>query len=460
MRDKSGDVNILIVEDSPTQAEALSYTLTQRGYNVSIAPNGRKALNAIRKQRPTLVISDIVMPEMDGFDLCREIKKNLKDIPVILLTALCDPADVLKGLECGADNFITKPYDENYLLARIHHILINAKLRSESKMQMGVELFFRGSKYFITSERQQILDLLLSTYETAVMKNMELKEVQEELEAVNGRLENMVQERTRALLAEMEERKKAEEQVRRLNVELEQRIRERTAQLEEANEDLKSFSYSISHDLKSPLRWISGFSQILLQKHGEELNEESKALVDKIIGSTETMQMLINGILKFSRAGQTEITLTDIDTNNMVKGIVEELAAGAGGRDIRFKIDALLPAVSDALVVRQIFYNLLSNAVKFTRGKEHAEIEVGGSEKEGEKIYYVKDNGAGFDPRYAEKLFCVFQRLHSTNEFEGTGIGLAIVKRFINKLSGRVWAEGAVGQGATFYFTLPKAKEI
>ena len=189
------------MEDSPTQAEELHYILEKNGYQAVIAHNGREALDMLATKKPILVISDIVMPEMDGFELCRRIKGNdaLKEIPVILLTALSDPEDVLRGLECGADNFIIKPYDESYLIARVHHMLINTELRKGSKLQIGVEIFFKEQKYFITSERQQILDLLLSTYETAVMKNHELKTVQEKLEVLNEQLEEKVSERTAEL---------------------------------------------------------------------------------------------------------------------------------------------------------------------------------------------------------------------------------------------------------------------
>ena len=193
--------DILIVEDSPTQAEELQYNLEKNGYQAVVAHNGREALDMLCAKKPILVISDIVMPEMDGFELCRRIKENdaLKEIPIILLTALSDPEDVLRGLECGADNFIIKPYDENYLIARVHHMLINTELRKVSKVQMGVEIFFKERKYFITSERQQILDLLLTTYETAVMKNCELKAVRKKLEVLNEQLEKKVEERTKEL---------------------------------------------------------------------------------------------------------------------------------------------------------------------------------------------------------------------------------------------------------------------
>ncbi|MEW5979018.1 MAG: response regulator [Acidobacteriota bacterium] len=208
----NNQTEVLIVEDSRTQAERLAYVLEQHGYNVSVARTGREALALMRQRPPTLVVSDIVMPEMDGYELCRLIKSEagLRDIPVMLLTSLADPVDVVKGLECGADNFITKPYDEKYLLSRIQYILINRELHKTDKMQMGIEVFFAGRKYFITSERQQILNLLLSTYETAVQRNQQLIQTQNELKALNERLEEIVADRTASLQAEIQERVRAE----------------------------------------------------------------------------------------------------------------------------------------------------------------------------------------------------------------------------------------------------------
>jgi two-component system cell cycle sensor histidine kinase/response regulator CckA len=213
----NNQAEILIVEDSPTQAEQLKYILEEEGHHISVAYNGKEALSSINKHKPTIVVSDIVMPEMDGYQLCRHIKteEKLDEIPVILLTALSDPKDVVRGLECGADNFIVKPYDEKYLLSRIQYILTNLELRKKEKTQLGVQLFFGGRKYFITSERQQILDLLLSTYETAVQKNNELIKAQDELRTLNDKLEEKVGERTVALEAEIIERKRVEENLRK-----------------------------------------------------------------------------------------------------------------------------------------------------------------------------------------------------------------------------------------------------
>jgi len=203
---------ILIVEDSSTQDEMLKFLLEKHDYHVSVANNGMGALELMNKHKPKLVITDIIMPEMDGYQLCRHIKENeyLKDVPVILLTALSEPDDILKGLECGAEYFITKPYEEKYLISRIQYVFANKLMHETDKLQMGIEIVFGNKKYYITSERQQILNLLLSTYETAVQKNLELLRIQDELKILNEELEEKVEERTKSLRVEVKERKRAE----------------------------------------------------------------------------------------------------------------------------------------------------------------------------------------------------------------------------------------------------------
>lgn len=225
LKNPKEEIEILIVEDSPLQAEILKSILEQHHYrHIVVANDGKEALALINKHKPTILISDIIMPEMDGYQLCRYIKAdaNLKDIPVILLTTLSNSKDVIKALECGANRFITKPYDEDYLLSNIQSILANRQLWKTEKVPMGVNIFFSGERYFITADPQQILDLLLSTYETAVRKNLELIQAQAELEAMNERLEEKVKERTAALIAEIAERKKVEEQLRKLSQAIEQ----------------------------------------------------------------------------------------------------------------------------------------------------------------------------------------------------------------------------------------------
>ena len=207
---------ILIVEDSPTQAELLKYILEEHDFGVVVARNGREAFDSILNFKPTLVITDIAMPEMDGYELCHRVRSDerIADVPVILLTSLSDPEDVFKGLECGADNFISKPYEQDYLLARIYNLLDNVHLRNREKMQTSTEVFVGGQKRLITSNHAQILDLLLSTYEAAVQKNRELAKARDELAKLNVQLEEKVLERTASLAVEIAERRQAEEELK------------------------------------------------------------------------------------------------------------------------------------------------------------------------------------------------------------------------------------------------------
>jgi two-component system sensor histidine kinase/response regulator len=447
-------IKILIAEDSPTQAEQLRHLLEENGYKVTVAADGEQAMAAIAKEKQDIVISDIVMPGMDGYSLCKRIKSKpeMKDTPVILVTSLSSPQDIIRGLECGADNFVTKPYEGNYLLSRIQYILTNRELRTGEKMQVGAEIVFSGKKYFITSERQQILDLLLSTYETAVEKNLELIKSRDELKQLNEQLEEKVKERTADLTAEVAERKRAEREIRRLNAELEQRVIERTAELEVANKELEAFSYSVSHDLRAPLRAIDGFSGILLQQHGAQMSPEAQRYQSLIRANVRQMARLIDDLLSFSRLSRQPLKRELVAPAEIVRQALDDLGHEQTNRQISVK--ELLACHADPALLKQVFVNLLSNAIKYTSRREAALVQVGCFNSNGETVYFVKDNGVGFDMKYADKLFGVFQRFHRAEEYEGTGVGLAIVQRIVHRHGGRVWAEAEVDKGATFNFTL------
>ncbi len=245
------------------------------------------------------------------------------------------------------------------------------------------------------------------------------------------------------------------ERVKILN-EMNEKLTKRTEKLEDANQELEAFAYSVSHDLRAPLRAIDGFSRIVIEDYEDKLDDEGKRFLNIIRENTQKMGQLIDDILLLSRASRQEMEFTKIDMEELVKRVYEEQKASSQAQNVELKLKTLPPSYGDLVLIQQVLNNLIANSLKFTEPKNERVIEVGSTNGKTEIIYYVKDNGVGFDMNYQAKLFGLFQRLHSTNEFEGTGVGLSIVQRVIRRHGGSVWGEGELNEGATFYFSIPK----
>jgi signal transduction histidine kinase len=274
--------------------------------------------------------------------------------------------------------------------------------------------------------------------------------------AVRRRIEGSLRQARDDLQVELEERKQREEEIRKLN----QELAKQATELETSNKELESFAYSVSHDLRAPLRHVVGFSELLQKQASSSLDDKSRRYVQTVLESTKRMGNLIDDLLGFSRIGRAETRKAAVNLEQLVREVVAELAQDTRGRDIAWKIGALPVCYGDRSMLKVALVNLVSNAVKFTRMRTPAEIEIGCAEEgQNETEVFIRDNGAGFDMQYANKLFGVFQRLHRSEEFEGTGIGLATAQRIIHRHGGKIWAEGAVDRGATFYFSLPKTQD-
>jgi len=439
MGKRGNTLKILIVEDSPTQAETLKYNLEEQGHQVIHAMNGRDALAILNDQKPDMVISDIIMPAMDGFELCRNIKANerLRRTPVILLTSLSDPQDVFRAVQCGADQFVTKPYDEKRLLDTIEHLLHDKNLNDREEDRRGIHISYRGEKYLITSNRRQILNLLLSTYETARAKNIELIRTQDELKSLNDTLEEMVNNRTIALQAKNEE----------LNTVLQQLWQ--AAKLATMGE----LASSIAHELNNPLATVSlRIESLTAQTSQDDLRRRELEIIGQEV---ERMGNLVTNLLQFSRRSQKQISTVDI--REEIEKTIELIHYHFRKNNIRVvrEFAAEVPGIlADRQQLRQLFLNLFTNAGDAMPKGGTLTIRIAAQAEEKKIFIEIADTGIGIPPEILPK---VMEPFYSTKpEGKGTGLGLAICRRIAQEHGGMldITSEGIPGRGTKVRITL------
>lgn len=362
----------MIVDDEAAQMRALCETLRDHGYETVGFGSANAALGAIAEGKFDLILSDLMMPEMDGIGFLRAAQRQDPELVGIIMTGHGTIDTAVEAMKVGALDYILKPFKLSVILPVLSRALAMRRLRAE-------------------------------------------------------------------------------------NAELARCVRRRTQELEAANRELEAFSYSVSHDLRAPLRAVDGYSRLLQDQFGPQLPAEAQRLVQTVRDSGQRMAGLIEALLRLSRLGRQPLERRPVELAALVRDGVEELRREQGDRAVDVRVGPLPDCVGDPTLLRQVVINLLSNAFKYTRRTPEPVVEVGTRTEAGEAAYFVRDNGAGFDMSQAHRLGVVFQRLHGEHEFEGTGVGLALVQRIVQRHGGRLWAQGAVGRGATFFFTLGEA---
>lgn len=518
---------LLVIDDSVTFREGVRSALEQQGFAVTVAASGEEGLGIAAHLRPTAIIVDGVLPGIDGSTVIRRVRLDaaLRRTPCLLLTASEGPEGELRALDAGADAYVRKEHGIEMLLARLDAMLRSAEHRAVApatdsalgpKRILAVddsETFLaevtaalQGESYDVVCARsgEQALELLAVQTVDCILLDLSMPGLGGErtcqtIKAAPGLRElplimltshddhasmiaglaagaddyltksddfEVLRARVRAQIRRRQfedENRRFREQILRMEMEAAEAAATRelaelrasmVEELERKNRELEAFSYSVSHDLRAPLRAIEGFSEILVADYAPVLDATARGYIDRVVTSARRMTELIDDLLSLSRLGRAELRKQAFDLSALAQEVIADLRAREPDRTVECVVEPELGAEGDVRLVRVVLENLLGNAWKFTAKQPAARIELSGRREDGRTIFFVHDNGAGFDMKYAAKLFGPFQRLHSAKEFAGTGIGLATVHRIVERHGGRVWAEGEVGQGATIFFTL------
>lgn len=487
---------IFIVEDETIVAFNLQQRLTQLGYDVpAVAASGRESLDLIGQTKPDLVLMDIhIEGDMDGIEVAARLKKD-NPVPVIYLTAYSEDSTLERARKTSPYGYLIKPFSERELHATIQmalerHMVEEALTESKRLLQQALDAASMGVLELDTLTtamtisattanllgRQEGQPLTLSDFlagvdekdrahvEAKFREVLEpLKQFSEEFRLLgNARPTRWIKvdasplsgERVSGVVQDISARKHAEVRLQRLNEGLEHMVNERTTELRESLKELETFSYSVAHDLRSPIRAISGLSSILLEEHRNALGDEGSKLITRIAAKSSQMGNLIDALLNLSKLSTVTPQLSEVNLSDMATEILSQQMETEPERLADVRIAAGLTAHGDPVLVRSVLDNLLRNAWKFCAKREVTRIDVGQEVQHGQQVFYVRDNGCGFDMAYADQLFSPFRRLHSETEFKGTGIGLSIVQRIAARHGGRVWVQAEPDKGATFYFTL------
>lgn len=417
---------ILLVEDSPTQAMILQEALEAHQLQVQVAKNGQEALDLMPTYRPTLIVSDIEMPVMNGYEFCQAVKKDpfFKHVPLILLTNMRDPLDAIRGIECGADNFITKPCDIHFLMTTMSDLLQNCQ-REGSQTEGKREFYFHGQKHLLQIDQTQVTDLLLSTFASAIQKNLELEKAYRHLNALH---EEMAQ---------------------------------KNIKLEQLNQEKNKFLGMAAHDLKNPLTVITRYGQMLIERARAAKDEELVKMLERIYRSSSFMLQLINDLLSVTsiEAGTLNFHPSKVNFIGLVQEAIQLVSMQAEAKKMRILFDTEiydLEFICDRDKMLQVFINLLTNAIKFSQPGKLVTVSL---YVNAEEIFVdVIDQGEGMSQDKVNSLFQPFDKSHSvgTGGEVGTGLGLAIVKKIILAHSGKVWVDSLFGHGTTFHVCLPR----